>query len=199
MTLAMNHQPAIRPATYQDVIDAPADKVAEIVAGSLYLHPRPRLRHSHASIGAVGFEMIGAFQKGRGGPGGWWILIEPEIHLGDDVLVPDVVGWRRERLPVLPKDDAFATLAPDWVCEVLSPSTRTFDLTTKRAAYAAHGVEHLWLDRPRGPHRGGLPPRLRRLDPHRRPRRRRRGPRRPLRRHRLLPRRPLGGVTFTVP
>ena len=89
--------------------------------------------------------MIGAFQKGSGGPGGWWILIEPEVHLGDDVFVPDVVGWRRERLPVFPKDDAFATLAPDWVCEVLSPSTRTFDLTTKRAAYAAHGVEHLWL------------------------------------------------------
>ena len=144
MTLAMNHQPAIRPATYQDDIDAPADKVAEIVAGSHYIHPRPRMRHS-AVIGAVGYEMIGAFQKGRGGPGGWWILIEPEIHLGDDVLVPDVVGWRRERLPVLPKDDAFATLVPDWVCEVLSPSTRTFDLTTKRAAYAAHGVEHLWL------------------------------------------------------
>jgi Uma2 family endonuclease len=144
MSLAMNHQPARPPATYQDVIDAPADKVAEIVAGTLYLHPRPRFRHSHA-IGAVGYEVYGAFHKGRGGPGGWWILIEPEVHLGDDVFVPDVVGWRRERMPEFPADAPFGTLVPDWICEVLSPSTRTFDLTTKRTAYAAHGVEHLWL------------------------------------------------------
>ena len=144
MSLAMNHQIVHRPATYQDVIDAPADKVAEIVGGTLYLHPRPLFRHSRA-IGSVGREISGPFDKGSGGPGGWWILIEPEVHLGDDVFVPDVVGWRRERMPEFPADAAFGTLVLDWVCEVLSPSTRTFDLTTKRAAYAAHGVEHLWL------------------------------------------------------
>ena len=144
MSLAMNHQIVHRPATYQDVIDAPADKVAEIVGGTLHLHPRPRFRHSHAIV-SVSREISGPFHKGRGGPGGWWILIEPEVHLGDDVFVPDVVGWRRERMPEFPADAAFGTLVPDWVCEVLSPSTRTFDLTAKRAAYAAHGVEHLWL------------------------------------------------------
>lgn len=144
MSLAMNHQPVHRRATYQDVIDAPADKVAEIVGGTLHLHPRPRPTHSR-SIMALGREISGPFDKGSGGPGGWWILIEPELHLGSDVLVPDVVGWRRERLPVFPKEDAYIDLAPDWVCEVLSPSTRTFDLTAKRAAYAAHGAEHLWM------------------------------------------------------
>jgi Uma2 family endonuclease len=141
----MNKQttPARRHATYQDVIDAPADKIAEIVRGALYLHPRPLPRHSQA-IGSLGDEIISPFSKGRGGPGGWWILIEPEVHLGEDVLVPDLVGWRRERLPALP-DTVGITVVPDWVCEVLSPSTRRFDLNEKRSSYAGHGVRFLWL------------------------------------------------------
>ena len=143
-SFAMNEQSrSHRPATYQDVLDAPPDKVAEIVRGALHLHPRPRPRHAQA-ITSLGHELVGPFGKGRGGPGGWWILIEPELHLGSDVLVPDIAGWQRLRLPSLP-DDAHLAVPPDWVCEVLSPSTRSFDLTDKRGSYAGHGVAHLWL------------------------------------------------------
>ena len=84
------------------------------------------------------------FDSGPAGPGGWWILDEPELHLGGNVLVPDLAGWRRERLPALP-DAAWIELTPDWVCEVLSPGTRTVDRTDKRRLYAAAGVPFLWL------------------------------------------------------
>ena len=130
-------------ATYRDVLDAPPHMVAEIVDGALHLQPRPAIRHAVASS-FLGGELFGPFQRGRGGPGGWWILDEPELHSGKDVLVPDIAGWRRERLPE-PPDKAFFTLAPDWVCEVLSPSTRKFDLEEKRPVYAREGVGHLWL------------------------------------------------------
>jgi Uma2 family endonuclease len=131
-----------RPATYQDVLDAPPNMVAEIVRGALHLHPRPSPRHARASS-ILGAEIVGPFDRGRGGPGGWWIIDEPELHLGADVLVPDLAGWRRERMPALP-DAAWFELAPDWVCEVLSPGTRRLDLTAKRDAYAAAGVGWLW-------------------------------------------------------
>jgi Uma2 family endonuclease len=135
--------PVRQPATYQDVLDAPRGKVAELIRGALHLQPRPRPRHAQA-ISSLGDELVSPFSKGRGGPGGWWILIEPELHLGPDVLVPDLAGWRRERLPALPEETGVVT-PPDWVCEVLSPSTRTYDLTDKRDIYAEHGVPHLWL------------------------------------------------------
>ena len=137
---------ARRPATYQDVLDAPAHQVAEIVEGTLHTHPRPEMLHALASS-ALGMEIGGPFDKGRGGPGGWWIIDEPEVHLGDDILVPDLAGWRRERMPEYP-DAAYVTLAPDWVCEVLSASTRRLDLHGKRPVYAREGVAHLWLIEP---------------------------------------------------
>jgi Uma2 family endonuclease len=135
-------QPA-RPATYQDVIDAPPNMVAEIASGRLHLHPRPASRHARASFRMAG-QLDGPFQGDPGAPGGWHFAIEPELHFSDDVLVPDLAGWRRERMPNYP-DAAFFTLAPDWVCEILSPSTRRFDLTEKRALYGLNGVAHLWL------------------------------------------------------
>lgn len=134
---------ARRPATYQDLIDAPEHMVAELIRGELCLQPRPASPHLFAGS-SLGDEILGPFQKGRGGPGGWWILDEPELHFGDDVLVPDMAGWRRERMPSFPKTAAFA-LAPDWICELLSPGTRKRDLTDKREIYAAQGVEHLWF------------------------------------------------------
>ncbi|MGH8476676.1 MAG: Uma2 family endonuclease [Methylococcales bacterium] len=88
--------------------------------------------------------MAGPYQKGRSGPGGWWILDEPELHLGRDILVPDLAGWRRERMPGLP-DTAYFVLAPDWVCEVLSPSTVQMDRVDKLGIYAAHGITHAWI------------------------------------------------------
>ena len=132
-----------RRATYQDVLDAPANRVAEIVDGTLYTQPRPAPRHAVASS-RLGIDLGGPFDRGRGGPGGWWILDEPELHLGEDILVPDLAGWRRERLAELP-DTAYFTLAPDWACEVLSASTRRLDLHEKRPVYAREGVGHLWL------------------------------------------------------
>lgn len=142
---AMNQQPGRppRPATYQDVLDAPPNMVAEILRGALHLHPRPAFPHARAAS-TLGIEIGGPFDRGRGGPGGWQILDEPELHLGQDVLVPDLAGWRRERMPVI-EPIPWTDLAPDWVCEVLSPGTRRLDVTDKRAAYAAAGVPWLWF------------------------------------------------------
>ena len=132
-----------RRATYEDLCAVPDHEVAEILDGELIVTPRPALRHASASS-SLGGQIWGPFQGGRGGPGGWWILDEPELHLADDILVPDLAGWRRERVPVLP-DTAFMTLAPDWVCEVISPSTERIDRSRKMRIYAREGVEHLWL------------------------------------------------------
>ena len=130
-------------ATYQDVLDAPEHVVAEVIDGTLYTHPRPAPRHTLASS-TLGNKIGPPFHGGDGGPGGWWILDEPELHLGDAILVPDLAGWRRERMPELP-DTAYFTLTPDWTCEVLSVSTRKLDLLRKRPIYAREGVAHLWL------------------------------------------------------
>ena len=121
--------------------------VAELIRGALYVQARPASPHALAGS-ALGIEIGGPFGRGRGGPGGWWIIFEPELHLGADVLVPDLAGWRRERMPVYP-DVAYFELAPDWVCEVLSPGTRQIDLTEKRDIYGAAGVGHLWLVDPK--------------------------------------------------
>jgi hypothetical protein len=137
------HARPARPATYQDVLDAPPNMVAEIAGGRLHLHPRPAMRHARASFRMAG-QLDGPFQGGPGAPGEWHFAIEPELHLGPDVLVPDLAGWRRERMPAYP-DTAFIGLAPDWVCEILSPSTRRFDLTEKRDLYRSNAVAHLWL------------------------------------------------------
>lgn len=145
----MNHPaPAIKAkATYQDVLDAPEELVAELIAGRLHLSPRPASRHARANF-KLGSRLDDPYDAGVGGPGGWFFATEPEIHIGDDVAVPDLAGWRRERMGEYP-DAAFFTLAPDWVCEILSPSTRRFDLTEKRGLYGQWGVGHLWLLDPR--------------------------------------------------
>jgi hypothetical protein len=134
---------APHPATYADVLAAPPHMVAEVVRGALHLHPRPAMPHARAAS-ALGARVGGPFDFNGDGPGGWWIVYEPELHLGDDIVVPDLAGWRRERMPRFPRT-AFVTQAPDWVCEVLSPSTRGLDVGPKRAIYREHGVGHLWL------------------------------------------------------
>ena len=135
----------VKRATYDDVLNAPEHKVAEIVDGELFLSPRPNPRHAVVSS-RLGME-LGPFDHEGGAPGAWWILDEPELHLGEHVLVPDLAGWRRERLPAIP-DEAYFTLAPDWVCEVLSPSTERLDRTRKLRVYAEAGVAHAWLVKP---------------------------------------------------
>src|ERR671910_2136553 len=138
--------PVKRRATYDDLLQVPPHRVAEIVDGDLHVSPRPASRHALAASVLLG-ELGPPFHHGRGGPGGWWILFEPELHLGDDVLVPDLAGWRRERMPEFP-DTAFFTVTPDWVCEVVSPGTERLDRAKKVPVYAREGAAHLWLVNP---------------------------------------------------
>ncbi|MGA7616431.1 MAG: Uma2 family endonuclease [Thermoanaerobaculia bacterium] len=130
-------------ALYDDLVAAPEDRIAEIVTGSLYLSPRPSLRHSRI-VSTLGADIHDAFDRARRGPGGWLILDEPEVHLLNDVVVPDIAGWRRDRVPATPEQVAM-TIAPDWACEVLSPSTEQFDRREKLPWYLAVEVGHLWL------------------------------------------------------
>ena len=132
-----------RRATYQDVLDAPPHMVTEVISGTLHTHPRPAMRHARASSG-IGAKIAPPFDFGDDGPGGWWIIDEPQLHLGENIVVPDLAGWRRETMPEFP-DAAYCTIAQDWVCEVLSPSTRRLDLNEKWALYAREGVSHLWF------------------------------------------------------
>ncbi|MCB9795487.1 MAG: Uma2 family endonuclease [Alphaproteobacteria bacterium] len=135
--------PALRPARYEDLLELPDNVVGEIIDGVVHASPRPASPHARAST-ILGGDLSGPFDRGRGGPGGWWILFEPELHLGPDVLVPDLAGWRRERMPVFPSVPWFE-LAPDWVCEVLSPSTAAMDRARKLPLYAQAGVRWMWL------------------------------------------------------
>lgn len=134
--------PGDRPATYDDLVRVPEHLVAEIVDGVLYTSPRPASRHGRASSRLGG--RLEQLQEDGDGPGGWWIVDEPELHFGSDVLVPDLAGWRVERMPEFP-DVAFFTLAPDWICEVLSPSTRRLDRTKKMPVYGREGVAAAWI------------------------------------------------------
>jgi Uma2 family endonuclease len=142
-TLEAMADPPRRRATYDDLKQVPSNLVAEIINGELVTSPRPAPRHARAAS-SLGGELYGPFDRGRGGPGGWIILDEPELHFHGDVLVPDLGGWRRERMPALPESSAFE-LAPDWVSEVLSPSTASVDRTQKLPIYARERVGHVWL------------------------------------------------------
>ncbi len=135
--------PAKRRATYEDLLAVPEHLVAEILDGTLVTMPRPSAIHARASS-RLGAELDGPFDRGKGGPGGWIVLDEPELHLHGDVLVSDLAGWRRERMPELPDAAAFE-LAPDWVCEVLSPSTAATDRADKMPIYARERVSYVWL------------------------------------------------------
>jgi Uma2 family endonuclease len=137
---------ATRRATYDAVLNAPEHVVAEIVDGELYTSPRPGSRHTLAAS-VIGSDLLGPFQRPPGdpaGPGGWWILDEPELHLGPDVVVPDLAGWRRERMPQL-LNVAYFTNAPEWICEVVSPATGRLDRVRKVRVYAREHVAHAWL------------------------------------------------------
>jgi len=135
--------PAQRLATYTDLFDLPDHVIGEIIHGQLITQPRPAPKHALCSS-VLGGYFFNPFQSGRGGPGGWWILDEPELHLATHILVPDLAGWRKERLPTLP-DEAYFSLAPDWACEVLSPGTARIDRAVKMPIYAEQGVNWLWL------------------------------------------------------
>jgi Uma2 family endonuclease len=134
---------ADRPATYADIEALPPNMVGEIVHGVLYANPRPASPHARAAT-KLGSRLGPPFDDGHDGPGGWVILFEPELHLLEDVVVPDWAGWRRERMPEMP-EAAFFTLAPDWLCEVISPSTAKLDRGAKLQVYAREQVRWVWF------------------------------------------------------
>ena len=130
-------------ATYEDLMKVPDTMVAELIDGELFTSPRPAGPHTNAAS-ALGFFLGPPFHFGRGGPGGWWIFFEPELHFRHNVLVPDLAGWRRERMPMFPQDHVFS-IVPDWICEVVSPSSGRLDRLKKMPIYAREGVEYSWL------------------------------------------------------
>ena len=134
-----------RPSLYEQLAALPEGVTGEILRGQLYAHPRPSARHGLAAT-SLADELVSPFQKGRGGPGGWWIIVEPELHFvyNAEVDVPDLAGWRRERMQRPPEDHRF-TVVPDWVCEILSKSTASIDREFKMPIYAQFGVAYAWL------------------------------------------------------
>jgi Uma2 family endonuclease len=136
-------EPASKTATYEDLAEVPSHMVGEIIGGELRMQPRPGPRHARAAS-RLGASLDGPFDRGVGGPGGWWLLDEPELHLGREIVVPDLSGWRVDQMPELP-DTAYFEQAPNWICEVLSPSTAADDRADKMPIYAAAGVDHAWL------------------------------------------------------
>ena len=138
--------------TYQDILNLPEHMVGEIVDGELFVTPRPRPQHALAASRLTA-KLETSFGGGGEGPGGWWILVEPELHLGGEpnnqVLVPDLAGWKKATLPKLPEQDAHISVVQDWVCEILSPSNARLDRAKKVPKYASFGVRHLWLINPK--------------------------------------------------
>lgn len=143
-------EPARRRATYQDVLDAPEHCVAQLIDGELYVMPRPKRRHLRTAS-LLGGYLLGRFDAAVRDGGGWVVVDEPELHLGADVLVPDLGAWRVERYPGRDddSDEAFYTVHPDWVAEVLSESTARIDRMKKMPIYAREGVPYVWLVDPR--------------------------------------------------
>ena len=124
---------------WEQLCALPSNQVGEIVGGELSASPRPAGPYARVTSKLAG-KLDGPFDGGVGGPGGWIILYEPELHLGDAVLVPDLAGWRRERMPYVAEELVAFEIAPDWICEVLSPSTSTLDRVRKMPVYARRGA-----------------------------------------------------------
>lgn len=143
---AMDYEfPNLRAEVLAAYRSAPETSVAEIIDGEFFAMPRPSTPHANVTVG-LGDELGPPFRRGRGGPGGWVLLVEPELHLGakPDLVAPDLAGWRRARMPVLPDTPAI-TLPPDWICEVLSEGTEARDRGPKMRIYRREGVAHYWL------------------------------------------------------
>jgi len=136
-------EPAKKEATYEDLYHIPENTTGEIIDGELIVSPRPAWPHLEAAY-VLGGELMSPYRFGRGGPGGWIILAEPEVHFGKNVIVPDLAGWRKERLSMA-RDEHRFTIRPDWVCEILSPSSARTDRIKKMRIFAEHEVPYAWL------------------------------------------------------
>jgi Uma2 family endonuclease len=136
---------ARRPATWEDLLKTPDDGLTyEIIGGQLEAMPRPLPRHNRAQA-RLSADLSGPFDLGKGGPGGWWILIEPDVRLAiDEIVAPDVAGWRRDRMPELAETRPI-DIVPDWICEVLSPNDAGRDRVRKADLYLRSGVPHYWI------------------------------------------------------
>lgn len=141
-------EPARTIAIYADLQSLPDTMIGEIINGELIATPRPSRRHADAASSLSG-EIVPPYKFGRGGPGGWIILVEPEIGLGDNIIVPDLAGWKRERFPYS-EDHNWISAVPDWICEIISPSTAGIDRVKKMGLYAQHGVPYYWIIDPLG-------------------------------------------------
>ena len=134
---------ALKLPCYDDILNLPDNMVGEIINGRLEAQPRPAPKHALTSS-SLGIEIGTLFHGKPGGTNGWWILDEPELHINEHILVPDLAGWRKQRMPKLP-ETAWFELAPDWVCEILSPATAKIDRNEKMPIYASLNVQNLWL------------------------------------------------------
>lgn len=145
MIAAMNPRTAKKPSLYEQLKALPEGLTGEIINGELRTQPRPAWPHSLAAS-RLGADIEGPYGRGRGGPGGWWIIDEPEVHfiLDTEVTVPDIAGWRKERMPSPPQGHKIP-IVPDWICEIFSPSTKSTDREEKMPLYARHGVRFAWL------------------------------------------------------
>lgn len=135
---------------YQQLRGLPSHQNGEILNGTLRVSPRPAIPHAVAATEIAG-DLRVHFRRKKdddGPPTGWWILAEPEIHLFTPgfthVLSPDIAGWKREHMPVIPRA-AFISQVPDWVCEILSPATASYDRRAKARIYHQAGVTWRWL------------------------------------------------------
>jgi Uma2 family endonuclease len=137
-------EPATKMVTYEDLYRIPENVTGEIIDGELIVTPRPSRKHGYAAS-SLGGRLTPSYQFGEGGgPGGWIFLVEPEIGLGENIMVPDVAGWKRALFPV-DEDHNWISVPPDWVCEVLSPGTARTDKTVKMPVYARFGIPYLWF------------------------------------------------------
>ena len=142
-------QYAFKQTLYEQLETLPQGLTGEILNGQLHTQPRPAGPHARAQV-ELAHDLVGSYGRNRGGPGGWWILVEPEVHFVTDreVAVPDLAGWRKERMPAIPEGHRFEVV-PDWVCEILSPSTASKDREIKMPLYAHYGVAYAWLVDPK--------------------------------------------------
>lgn len=142
------NEPAKKISTYDDLYRLPDNMIGEIIDGEIIASPRPSRRHGYTAS-TIGDEIGPAYRLGRGGPGGWIIIDEPEIAFGENILVPDLAGWKKERFPV-EEEHNWISVVPDWVCEIVSPSSAGIDRVTKMGIYARHRVPHYWIIDPIG-------------------------------------------------